>query len=382
MAEKDLYEILGVSKGASEGEIKKAYRKLAMKYHPDQNKDDKNAEKNFKEISASYEILKDPQKRAAYDQYGHDAFKQGSMGGGFRGFEDFANHFNSSDFNSIFEDFFGEGFGSSSRQRRVQRGSDLRYNMSISLHEAFVGKKTQIRIPSSVDCDSCNGAGGAGGSRPSSCPTCNGYGKVRSSSGFFTIERPCSRCGGEGETITNPCLKCSGNGQIQKQKTISVSIPSGVDSGTKIRVTGEGERGQRGAGSGDLYIFLNVKNDKLYVREEENLFCHIPISITTAILGGEIEVPTIEGKKVKLTIPPGTQSETQFRFKGKGMTILRQSRRGDMYAEVGVEIPVNLTKKQKSILKEFENEGGTSKVHSPKSQSFFKKLKEVWEDLT
>ena len=382
MAEKDLYEILGVSKGASEGEIKKAYRKLAMKYHPDQNKDDKNAEKNFKEISASYEILKDPQKRAAYDQYGHDAFKQGSMGGGFRGFEDFANHFNSSDFNSIFEDFFGEGFGSSSRQRRVQRGSDLRYNMSISLHEAFVGKKTQIRIPSSVDCDSCNGTGGAGGSRPSSCPTCNGYGKVRSSSGFFTIERPCSRCGGEGETITNPCLKCSGNGQIQKQKTISVSIPSGVDSGTKIRVTGEGERGQRGAGSGDLYIFLNVKNDKLYVREEENLFCHIPISITTAILGGEIEVPTIEGKKARLTIPPGTQSETQFRFKGKGMTILRQSRRGDMYAEVGVEIPVNLTKKQKSILKEFENEGGTSKTHSPKSQSFFKKLKEVWEELT
>ena len=382
MAEKDIYEILGVSKGASEGEIKKAYRKLAMKNHPDQNKGDKDAEKNFKEISASYEILKDPQKRAAYDQYGHDAFKQGSMGGGFRGFEDFANHFNSSDFNSIFEDFFGEGFGSSSRQRRVQRGSDLRYNMSISLHEAFVGKKTQIRIPSSVDCDSCNGTGGAGGSRPSSCPTCNGYGKVRSSSGFFTIERPCSRCGGEGETITNPCLKCSGNGQIQKQKTISVSIPSGVDSGTKIRVTGEGERGQRGAGSGDLYIFLNVKNDKLYVREEENLFCHIPISITTAILGGEIEVPTIEGKKARLTIPPGTQSETQFRFKGKGMTILRQSRRGDMYAEVGVEIPVNLTKKQKSILKEFENEGGTSKTHSPKSQSFFKKLKEVWEELT
>jgi len=382
MAEKDIYEILGVSKGASEGEIKKAYRKLAMKNHPDQNKGDKDAEKNFKEISASYEILKDPQKRAAYDQYGHDAFKQGSMGGGFRGFEDFANHFNSSDFNSIFEDFFGEGFGSSSRQRRVQRGSDLRYNMSISLHEAFVGKKTQIRIPSSVDCDSCNGTGGAGGSRPSSCPTCNGYGKVRSSSGFFTIERPCSRCGGEGETITNPCLKCSGNGQIQKQKTISVSIPSGVDSGTKIRVTGEGERGQRGAGSGDLYIFLNVKNDKLYVREEENLFCHIPISITTAILGGEIEVPTIEGKKARLTIPPGTQSETQFRFKGKGMTILRQSRRGNMYAEVGVEIPVNLTKKQKSILKEFENEGGTSKTHSPKSQSFFKKLKEVWEELT
>ena len=379
MAEKDLYEILGVSRQASDTEIKKAYRKLAMEHHPDKNKGDANAEKKFKEISASYEILKDPQKRSAYDQYGHDAFKQGNMGGGFRGFEDFASNFNFSDFNSIFEDFFGEGFGSSSRQqRRASRGSDLRYNMSISLHEAFTGKNTQVRIPSSIDCNSCSGTGGAGGSGPSTCSTCNGYGKVRSSSGFFTIERACSMCGGEGETIANPCLKCSGTGQIKKQKTISVSIPPGVDTGIRIRVAGEGERGQRGAGSGDLYIFVNVKKDKLYQRDEENLFCHVPISITTAILGGEIEVPTIEGKKVILTIPPGTQTETQFRFKGKGMTVLRQNHRGDMYTEVRVEIPVNLTKKQKSILKEFENEGGTSKAHSPKSQSFFKKLKEAW----
>ena len=383
MAEKDLYEILGISKGASEGEIKKAYRKLAMKYHPDQNKGDKEAEKKFKEISASYEILKDSQKREAYDLHGHDAFRQGGLGGGFRGFEDFASNFQFSDVNSIFEDFFGEGFGSSSQQQRQKlRGSDLRYNMSISLHEAFTGKKTQIRIPSSIDCDSCNGTGGAGGSKPSTCPTCNGYGKVRQSSGFFTIERTCSMCSGIGETITNPCLKCSGTGQIKKQKTISVSIPSGVDTGTRIRIAGEGERGQRGAGSGDLYMFINVQKDKLYDRDEENLFCHVPISITTAILGGEIEVPTIEGKKVILTIPPGTQSGTQFRFKGKGMTILRQNRRGLMYAELVVEIPVNLTNKQKSILKEFENEGGTSKAHSPKSQSFFKKLKEVWEELT
>ena len=319
MAEKDLYEILGVSRQASDTEIKKAYRKLAMEHHPDKNKGDANAEKKFKEISASYEILKDPQKRSAYDQYGHDAFKQGNMGGGFRGFEDFASNFNFSDFNSIFEDFFGEGFGSSSRQqRRASRGSDLRYNMSISLHEAFTGKNTQVRIPSSIDCNSCSGTGGAGGSGPSTCSTCNGYGKIRSSSGFFTIERACSMCGGEGETIANPCLKCSGTGQIKKQKTISVSIPPGVDTGIRIRVAGEGERGQRGAGSGDLYIFVNVKKDKLYQRDEENLFCHVPISITTAILGGEIEVPTIEGKKARLTIPPGTQSETQFRFKGKG----------------------------------------------------------------
>tara|TARA_Y100000590_G_scaffold441943_1_gene569390 strand:+ start:4551 stop:5702 length:1152 start_codon:yes stop_codon:yes gene_type:complete len=382
MADKDLYEILGVSKQASDNEIKKAYRKLAMKHHPDQNKGDKDAEKKFKEISASYEILKDPEKRSAYDQYGHDAFRQGNMGGGFRGFEDFASNFNFSDFNSIFEDFFGDGFGQNSRQQqRSQRGSDLRFNMSISLQEAFAGKKSQIKIPSSIDCDSCKGSGGAGGSKPSRCPTCNGYGKVRSSSGFFTIERACTVCGGMGETITNPCLKCSGTGLIKKNKTISVSIPSGVDSGTRIRISGEGERGLRGASSGDLYIFVNVKKDELFERDEENLFCNIPIPITTAILGGEIEVPTIEGKKARLTIPAGTQSETQFRFKGKGMTVLRQSRRGDMYTEVSVEIPVNLTKKQKNILKDFENEGGTSKTHSPKSQSFFKKIKEVWEDF-
>lgn len=383
MADKDLYEILGVSKGASDDDIKKAYRKLAMQHHPDQNKGDENAEKKFKEISASYEILKDPQKREAYDQYGHDAFKQGNMGGGFRGFEDFANSFNFTDFNSIFEDFFGEGFGSQSQQhRRVHRGSDLRYNMSISLHDAFIGKKTQIRIPSSIDCNSCNGTGGAGGTRPSMCPTCNGHGKVRASSGFFTIERTCSVCGGVGEAITNPCLKCSGTGLVKKQKTISVSIPTGVDTGTRIRIAGEGERGQRGAESGDLYIFINVKKDKFFERDEDNLFCNIPISITTAILGGRIEVPTIDGKKTRLTIPPGTQSETQFRFKGKGMPILRQNYRGNMYITARVEIPVNLTNQQKSILKEFENEGGTSKAHSPKSQSFFKKLKEVWEELT
>jgi molecular chaperone DnaJ len=383
MAEKDLYEILGVSKEASDNEIKKAYRKLAMQHHPDKNRGDESAEKKFKEISASYEILKDPQKRAAYDQYGHDAFKHGNMGGGFRGFEDFASSFNFADFNSIFEDFFGEGFGSSSRhQQRRQRGSDLRYNMSISLYEAFTGKKTQIKIPSSINCDSCNGTGGAGGTSASTCQTCNGYGKVRSSSGFFTIEKTCSMCGGVGETMTNPCLKCSATGQINKQKTISISIPSGVDTGTRIRITGEGERGQRGGGSGDLYIFLNVKKDKLFERDEENIFCYVPIPITTAILGGEVEVPTIEGKKARLTIPPGTQSETQFRLKGKGMTVLRGNRRGDMYSKVGVEIPVNLTNKQKSILKEFENEGGTSKTHSPKSQSFFRKLKEAWEELT
>ena len=383
MADKDLYEILGIPKNANDNEIKTAYRKLAMKYHPDKNKDDKNAETKFKEISAAYEILKDPQKKSAYDQYGHEAFRQGNMGPGFKGFDDFASNFNFSDFNSIFEDFFGDSFGTSSRQRHgPQRGNDLRFNMSISLTEAFKGKKSQIRIPTYLVCDSCNGTASADGSGPTTCATCSGYGKVRSSSGFFSIERPCSTCHGEGAVISNPCLKCSGLGQLKKQKTISVNIPAGVDTGTRIRVSGEGEPGQKGASNGDLYIFLDVKRDKLFEREEQNIFCQIPISITNAILGGEIEVPTIENKKARLKIPPGTQSGTQFRLKGKGMTILRQNRRGDMYIEATVEMPVNLTSKQKTIMKEFEAEGGTSKAHSPKSQSFFKKLKEVWEELT
>ena len=375
MADRDFYEILGVSRNASDDEIKKSYRKMAMKYHPDRNKDNKESERKFKEATAAYEALKDPERRAAYDQYGHDAFRQGGMGG--QGFGDFAGGFS-----DIFEEFFGGGFNTSSRSRGPQRGSDLRYNMSISLQDAFNGKKTQIKIPSYVKCDLCSATGSADKSGPSTCSSCNGQGKVRSTQGFFSIERPCPTCGGEGSTIKNPCLKCSGTGQVKKQKTISVTIPAGVDTGTRIRISGEGEPGQRGAGNGDLYIFVEVQKDKLFEREEENIFCQIPISITTAILGGDVEVPTIDGKKARLNIPAGTQSETQFRLKGKGMSILRQSRRGDMYIETNVEIPVNLNNKQKAILKEFEKEGGTSKKHSPKSQSFFSKLKEVWEDLT
>ena len=376
MADKDFYEILGVQKNASDDEIKKAYRKQAMKHHPDRNKDDKSAEKKFKEAAAAYEVLKDPEKRSAYDQYGHDAFRQGGMGGG-QGFGDFGGGFS-----DIFEEFFGGGFGGQSRQRGPQRGNDLRYNMSISLQEAYSGKKSQIRIPSYEGCDLCSATGSADKTGPSTCSTCGGQGKIRSTQGFFSIERPCPTCGGEGSSIKNPCLKCSGTGQVKKQKTISVTIPAGVDTGTRIRISGEGEPGQRGAGNGDLYIFVEVQKDKLFEREEENIFCQIPISITTAILGGDVEVPTIEGKKARLNIPSGTQSETQFRLKGKGMSILRQTRRGDMYVEANVEIPVNLNSKQKAILQEFEKEGGTSKKHSPKSQSFFSKLKEVWEDLT
>jgi molecular chaperone DnaJ len=375
MADKDFYEILGVGRGVSDDEIKKSYRKLAMKYHPDRNQGDANSEQRFKEVSGAYEILKDPQKRAAYDQYGHDAFRQG----GNQGSGDFGGGFS-----DIFEEFFGGGFGGgqSSGQRGPSRGSDLRYNMAISLKEAFSGKKTEIRIPGYLGCDSCNSTGSTNKSGPSTCSTCDGHGKVRSTSGFFSIERPCPTCGGEGTSIKNPCIKCSGTGQIKKQKTISVTIPPGVDTGTRIRISGEGEPGQRGSGNGDLYIFVDVQKDTLFEREEENLFCQIPISIITAVLGGEINVPTIEGKKAILKIPVGTQSETQFRVKGKGMSILRQKGTGDLYVQVSVEIPVNLNSKQKAILAEFEKEGGTSKSHSPKSQSFFKKIKEVWDDLT
>jgi molecular chaperone DnaJ len=375
MADKDFYEILGVGRNASDDEIKKSYRKLAMKYHPDRNQGDVNSETKFKEASSAYEILKDPQKKAAYDQYGHDAFRQG---GGPQGSGDFGGGFS-----DIFEEFFGGGFGGQqSRQRGPTRGNDLRYNMAVSLKDAFLGKKTEIRIPGYTGCDTCSSTGSVDKSGPSTCSTCDGHGKVRSTSGFFSIERPCPTCGGEGSSIKNPCLKCSGTGQIKKQKTISVSIPAGVDTGTRIRISGEGEPGQKGAGNGDLYIFVEVQKDTLVEREEENLFCEIPISIITATLGGEIEVPTIEGKKAILKIPAGTQSETQFRLRGKGMSILRQNRAGDLYVQVGVEIPVNLKSKQKAILKDFENEGGTSKTHSPKSQSFFRKIKEVWNDLT
>tara|TARA_Y100000590_G_scaffold94417_1_gene106977 strand:- start:282 stop:1415 length:1134 start_codon:yes stop_codon:yes gene_type:complete len=377
MADKDYYDVLGVSKNANEAEVKKSYRKLAMKYHPDRNKGDREAEKKFKEVSEAYEVLKDPQKKSAYDQFGHAAFKQGGAGGfQQQGFGDFT-----SGFHDIFEEFFGGGFGSSSNQRGAQRGRDVRYNMNLSLYEAFLGKKTTIKIPSSISCDSCKGSGGAGGAKPSTCPTCRGYGKVRSSSGFFTVERTCSTCGGVGESIRNPCLKCSGTGQVKKQKTISVTIPSGVDTGTRIRIAGEGERGQRGASPGDLYIFVNIKEHEFFIREESNIFFQIPISINTAILGGELQVPTIDGAKALLKIPPGTQSSQQFRLKNKGMTILRQSRRGDMYVEVNVEIPVNLTKKQKEILKQFEDEGGTNTAHNPKSKGFFNKIKKAWESI-
>ena len=371
MAKRDFYDVLGVSKNASPEELKSAYRKLAVKYHPDKNPDDKASEDKFKEAGEAYGILSDKEKKQNYDNFGHAAFEGGGggrQGGGFGG----------ADFSDIFEDFFGDFGGGQSRGRRKtnNRGSDLRYDLSITLEEAYEGKKQDIKFSTTEKCNTCKGNGSKPGHSPDRCTVCGGNGKVRSNQGFFTVQQTCPQCAGSGEEITNPCTDCNGQGNKQASKKISVTIPKGVDDGTRIRLSGKGEAGIKGGVNGDLYIFVEVQKDRLFEREEENLFCQIPISITTAILGGDVEVPTIEGKKARLNIPAGTQSETQFRLKGKGMSILRQTRRGDMYVEANVEIPVNLNTKQKGILQEFEKEGGTSKKHSPKSQSFFSKLKE------
>ena len=374
---RDYYEILGVEKGADADALKKAYRKLAMKYHPDKNPNDKQAEHNFKELNEAYDILKDEQKRAAYDRFGHQAFENGggraSAGGGAAGFD-----FNSSSFADIFEDFFGGGMGggrsSSSSQNAAARGQDLRYNLTISLEDAFAGKQETIKVTTAASCDSCDGSGAEAGSKPTTCPTCNGVGKVRASQGFFTIERTCASCQGAGKIIKNPCRKCAGSGRIRKEKSLLANIPAGVEEGTRIRLAGEGEAGFRGGPDGDLYIFLSIKPHPFFIREGSNLLCKIPIPFTTAALGGSIEAPTIDGSKVKVNIPEGTQSGHQFRLKSKGMSALRGSR-GDMYIQVLVETPVNLNKKQKELLKDFEKSGSNT---SPESEGFFKKVKDFW----
>lgn len=377
MAKSDYYEMLGVDRGADADEMKRAYRKLAMQYHPDRNSGDATAETKFKEINEAYDILKDDQKRAAYNQYGHAAFENGGAGaGGGAGF--------ASGFADIFDEMFGDfvggrqsGGGSSSR------GSDLRYNMEISLDEAYKGRETRIKVPTSVVCESCNGNGAEPGSRPTGCLTCHGRGKVRSQQGFFTIERTCAACGGLGQVIENPCKSCSGAGRVQKEKTLSVNIPQGVEDGTRIRLSGEGEAGMRGAPAGDLYIFISTKPHNLFQREGANIFCTVPLAMTTAALGGTVQVPTIDGGRAKVTIPSGTQSARQFRLRGKGMTGLHGRGRGDMYIEIVVETPVNLTKHQQELLKEFEQGGGKgAKATSPEAEGFFSKVKELWDDLT
>ncbi len=376
MARKDYYQILGVDRGASADEIKKAYRKLAMKYHPDRNQGDKDAERKFKEVSEAYEALKDPEKRAAYDRFGHAAFEQGGPGpGGF----DF--NFTTS-FADAFEDLFGEFMGGGHRRSGPQgamRGSDLRYNMEITLEEAFRGKRAKLRVPSMVICSDCGGTGAAEGARPEACPTCRGIGKIRTQQGFFTVERTCPACQGAGRVIKNPCRTCRGSGRVQREKTLSVNIPPGVEDGTRIRLAGEGEAGLRGAPPGDLYIFLTIKPHRVFQRDGLNIHCRVPIPMVTAALGGTIEVPTIDGGRARVNIPPGTQTGHQFRLKGKGMTPMRGSGRGDMYIQAVVETPVNLTKRQQELLREFERAGG--KNTSPESEGFFRKVKELWEDL-
>lgn len=384
----DFYSILGVTKGASEDELKKAYRKLAMQYHPDKNPGNAEAEKKFKSINEAYDVLKDPQKKAAYDRFGHDAFQGGMGGGGGAGPGGFSGFSAGGSFSDIFEDLFSEFTGGGGRGRGGQqqaqsgaaRGSDLRYNLEISLEEAFRGKQQSVKITTSAACEACSGSGAEKGTHAETCSTCGGRGAVRAAQGFFTVERTCSTCHGTGKIIKNPCKQCAGSGRVRKEKTLSVTIPAGVEEGTRIRLAGEGEAGFRGGPAGDLYIFISLKPHRIFRRDGANIYCQAPIPFTTATVGGHIEVPTIDGGRVKVTIPEGTQSGHQFRLKGKGMSVLRSSARGDMYLEVAVETPVNLSKKQKELLKEFDKEKG-GKPTSPESESFFTKVKEFWEEL-
>jgi molecular chaperone DnaJ len=380
MAKQDYYDLLGVSKNATADELKKAYRKLAMKLHPDKNPGDKESEKKFKEINEAYDVLKDEQKRAAYDRMGHAAF-DGSMGGGGGGFHAGGFDFAASGFGNIFDDMFSEFMGGGAQGRGTQtasiQGADLRYNMEISLEDAFKGLKKNIKISTNATCDVCHGSGAAEGSKAETCPTCHGQGKTRARQGFFTIERTCSHCHGMGQIIKNPCKGCSGSGRVRKEKTLSVTIPAGIEEGARIRLAGEGEAGLRGGPPGDLYIFLHIKSHKFFHRDGPNIYCQVPISMSVAALGGEIEVPAIDGHTARVKIPEGTQSGKQFRLKGKGMSIMRSSSRGDMYIETTVETPVNLTKRQKELLQEFSSL--EKKSHSsPLSEGFFAKIKDLW----
>ena len=376
MAKADFYEVLGVPKGASAEDLKKSYRKLAMQYHPDRNPGDKVAEHKFKELNEAYDILKDDQKRAAYDRFGHQAFENG--GGGRPGSGDFGGF---SSFSDIFEEMFGGGGRAGGGAQAPGRGSDLRFNLEVSLEDAFKGNATSIRVPTWATCDGCHGSGGNNGAQPVTCPTCSGNGRVRAQQGFFTIERTCHTCGGLGKIIKDPCRICGGTGRTRKEKTLSVNIPAGVEDGTRIRLSGEGESGLRGAPPGDLYVFVSVKPNRFFQREGMDLKCRVPIAMTTAAIGGTIEVPTIDGKRSRVTVPAGTQAGQQMRLKGKGMPMLRGSSRGDMYIEMSVETPVNLNKRQKELLQEFEKAGGNDSV-SPQTDSFFNRVKELWGDLT
>lgn len=381
MAKRDYYEVLGVSKGASADEIKKGYRKKAKELHPDRNADNPEAESKFKEANEAYEVLKDADKKAAYDRFGHAAFENGMGGGGHPGggFGGGQGDFSSA-FSDVFDDLFGDimgGRGGGGRSS-ASRGSDLRYNLRISLEDAYAGLQKTIKVPTSVTCDGCDGSGAEGGAEPTTCPTCSGRGKVRAQQGFFTVERTCPTCQGLGQNIKNPCHKCGGAGRTETDRSLSVNIPAGVETGTRIRLAGEGEAGLRGGPAGDLYIFIEVDNHRLFQRDGIQLFCRVPVSMTTAALGGDIEVPTIDGGRSRVKIPAGSQSGRQMRLRGKGMPALRGSGTGDMFIEMAVETPVNLTARQKELLRSFEEE---SSDNNPESSSFFSSVKSFWDSM-
>jgi molecular chaperone DnaJ len=370
----DYYELLGVNRTASADDIKKAFRKLAMQHHPDRNPGNKEAERKFKDVNHAYDILKDPDKRAAYDRYGAAAFDGGMPGGpgGFQG--------QGFDFGSVFGDIFDEMFGARGRPgggpggRTDMRGQDLRFNLDITLEQAYSGTEATVRVPSSVTCETCHGSGAEPGSKPHQCQTCHGRGRIRAQQGFFTVERTCHVCHGIGQVIDKPCRTCMGQGRVRREKTLKVNIPAGVEDGTRIRLSGEGEAGTRGGPAGDLYVFLSVRRNQLFEREGADIHCRVPISMVQATLGGGIEVPTLDGKMARINIPAGAQGGHQFRLRGKGMPIVRSSQRGDMYIEIVVETPTNLTARQKELLKEFEKAGKTS----PEAEGFFSKVKEMF----
>ncbi|WP_293439968.1 molecular chaperone DnaJ [Planktotalea sp.] len=379
MSKRDYYDVLGIAKGASADEIKKGYRKKAKELHPDRNSDNPKAEEQFKEANEAHEVLKDPEKKAAYDRYGHAAF-EGGMGGGGRpggGQGDFSSAF-SDVFDDLFGDFMGGQRSGGGGRNRAARGSDLRFNLRVSLEEAFAGLQKTINVPTAVNCSSCEGTGADGGVEPTNCPTCSGIGKVRAQQGFFTVERTCPTCSGMGQIIKNPCNSCSGQGRVEKERALSVNIPAGVETGTRIRLSGEGEAGVRGGPSGDLYIFIEVNKHKLFERDGVNLFCNVPVSMSSAALGGDIEVPTIDGGRSRVKIPAGSQSGRQMRLRSKGMPALRGGGAGDMFIELAVETPVNLTSRQKELLKEFED---LSEDNNPESKSFFSSVKSFWDSM-
>lgn len=379
--EKDYYELLEVSRDANGDEIKKSYRRLAMKYHPDRNPGDKEAESKFKEINEAYEILKDDQKRSAYDRYGHQAFAGGMGGAGGNPFGGFEFNFGSGGFSDVFSEIFSDFMGGGRRQANPnapERGADLRYNLEISMEEAFTGVEKEVKIPTTKLCETCHGHGTADGKAADICPDCHGSGKIhRQQGGFFIVETTCPKCQGTGRLIKDKCKTCNGEGYIAQEKTLKIKIPAGVEDETRMRIAGEGEAGLRGGPNGDLYVFISVKNHKLYTREGANLYASVPISMTCAALGGKIEIPSIDGEKLELDIEAGTQNDQVAKLKGQGMTMLRSARRGDLFVKLRVETPVNLSSRQKELLEEFRSISKDDTCQ-PESKSFFDKIKDLF----